>query len=148
VEQPEQGSDGRMGDYERLLGDAMAGDATLFARQDVVEAAWAIVDPILRDGGDVYQYAPGSWGPVEADHLAADLGGWHHPQKREPSTMIMTDRFEQIRISEQLHHHSLTIFGDTGAGALLEVCSGSHPPPSAVKTRITLEAFGPDPGMR
>src|SRR5882762_2281408 len=48
VEQPQQGQDGRMGDYERLLGDAMAGDATLFARQDVVEAAWAIVDPVIH----------------------------------------------------------------------------------------------------
>jgi glucose-6-phosphate 1-dehydrogenase len=62
VEQPQQGRDGRLGDYERLLGDAMAGDATLFARQDVVEAAWAIVDPVLRDPSQPFPYEPGSWG--------------------------------------------------------------------------------------
>ena len=67
------------GDYERLLGDAMAGDATLFARQDVVEAAWAIVDPLLKDPGPMYEYAPGSWGPAEADRLVADVGGWNTP---------------------------------------------------------------------
>ena len=68
--------------YERLLVDAMKGDSMLFVREDGVEAAWAIVDPILN-GQDPHQYAPGSWGPVEADHLAADLGGWHNPQKYE-----------------------------------------------------------------
>jgi len=65
--------------YERLLGDAMEGDATLFARQDGVEAAWAIVDPILGGQTPVFQYAPGSWGPSDADALAADVGGWHCP---------------------------------------------------------------------
>ncbi len=55
VEQPQQGEDGRLGDYERLLGDAMAGDATLFARQDVVEAAWAIVDPVIHDPSPLYR---------------------------------------------------------------------------------------------
>ena len=68
--------------YERLLVDAMKGDSLLFVREDGVEAAWAIVDPILN-GQDPHQYAPGSWGPVAADHLAADLGGWHNPQKYE-----------------------------------------------------------------
>jgi glucose-6-phosphate 1-dehydrogenase len=70
----------RMDPYERLLGDAMAGDATLFARQDVVEAAWAIVSPLL--GGPftpAYEYDPGSWGPAQADVLAADVGGWNNP---------------------------------------------------------------------
>jgi glucose-6-phosphate 1-dehydrogenase len=76
VEQPEQGKDGRMDAYERLLGDAMAGDATLFARQDVVEAAWSIVDPALRGGSPIHGYAPGSWGPQEADGLVAGAGGW------------------------------------------------------------------------
>jgi glucose-6-phosphate 1-dehydrogenase len=80
VEQPQQGQDGRLGDYERLLGDAMAGDATLFAREDVVEAAWAIVDPVLRDGGEPLLYEPGSWGPATADRLVADVGGWNTPQ--------------------------------------------------------------------
>jgi glucose-6-phosphate 1-dehydrogenase len=74
VEQPEQGKDGRMEAYERLLGDAMAGDATLFARQDVVEAAWAIVDPVLQNPGPLHEYEPGSWGPREADALVT---GWN-----------------------------------------------------------------------
>jgi glucose-6-phosphate 1-dehydrogenase len=66
--------------YERLLGDAMAGDATLFARQDVVEAAWAIVDPVIHGPSPLHQYEPGSWGPQEADALVADVGGWNTPQ--------------------------------------------------------------------
>jgi len=73
VEQPEQGKDGRMEAYERLLGDAMVGDATLFARQDVVEAAWAIVDPVLHDSGPPHEYEPGSWGPPAAEEL---VGRW------------------------------------------------------------------------
>jgi glucose-6-phosphate 1-dehydrogenase len=80
VDQPEQGSDGRMGDYERLLGDAMSGDATLFARQDVVEAAWAIVDPVIHGPSPMYEYEPGSWGPPQADRLVADVGGWNTPE--------------------------------------------------------------------
>lgn len=70
----------RMGDYERLLGDAMAGDPTLFARQDVVEAAWAIVDPILHGPGPLYEYEQGSCGPPQADRLVADVGGWNTPR--------------------------------------------------------------------
>jgi glucose-6-phosphate 1-dehydrogenase len=77
VEQP---AEMRLGDYERLLGDAMDGDATLFARQDVVEAAWAIVNPLLADPGELYEYEPGSWGPPQADRLVADVGGWNTPQ--------------------------------------------------------------------
>ena len=65
--------------YERLLGDAMAGDAMLFARQDGVEAAWAIVQPILDNVTPVHEYAPGTWGPAEAAQLPADVGGWHCP---------------------------------------------------------------------
>ena len=65
--------------YERLLGDAMAGDATLFSRQDGVEAAWAIVDPILTGVTPVHQYEPGTWGPPDAARLTADVGGWHAP---------------------------------------------------------------------
>lgn len=71
-----QGVGSRLGPYERLLGDAMNGDATLFARQDVVEAAWAIVDPVLNNAGPLIEYAPGSWGPPEADRLVAAVGGW------------------------------------------------------------------------
>jgi glucose-6-phosphate 1-dehydrogenase len=62
VEHAEQGRDGRLGDYERLLGDAMDGEPTLFARQDLVEAAWAIVDPVLGDG-ELHEYDCGTWGP-------------------------------------------------------------------------------------
>jgi glucose-6-phosphate 1-dehydrogenase len=76
VEQPVET---RLLDYERLLGDAIAGDATLFARQDVVEAAWAIVNPLLQNPGELYEYEPGSWGPPQADRLVADVGGWNTP---------------------------------------------------------------------
>jgi glucose-6-phosphate 1-dehydrogenase len=65
--------------YERLLGDAMAGDATLFARQDVVEAAWAIVDPIIHGPSPMFTYEPGTWGPAEADTLVEEVGGWNTP---------------------------------------------------------------------
>lgn len=78
-EEPAQGQAGRMGPYERLLGDAMAGDATLFARQDVVEAAWAIVDPVIHGPSPMFDYDPGSWGPSEADALVAAVGGWNVP---------------------------------------------------------------------
>jgi glucose-6-phosphate 1-dehydrogenase len=71
-----QGEENRLGDYERLLGDAMMGDATLFARQDVVEAAWAIIEPALANDLPVHSYAPGSKGPAEASRLSMDLGGW------------------------------------------------------------------------
>ena len=64
----------RLGDYERLLGDAVAGDPTLFARQDIVEAAWAIVDPALRGQAPLYEYEPGSWGPRQADKLVVGAG--------------------------------------------------------------------------
>ena len=72
-----QGDGGRMEAYERLLGDAMPGDATLFARQDVVEAAWAIVDPVIHGPSPMYEYEPGTWGPQEADKLVEDVGGWN-----------------------------------------------------------------------
>jgi glucose-6-phosphate 1-dehydrogenase len=72
--------EGRLGDYERLLGDAVAGDLTLFARQDVVEAAWAIVNPLVHNPGSLFEYEPGTWGPPQADRLVADVGGWNTPQ--------------------------------------------------------------------
>ncbi len=65
--------------YERLLGDAMVGDQTLFAREDAVEAAWAIVQPILESRTPIAEYAPGTWGPAEADRLTAEVGGWQCP---------------------------------------------------------------------
>jgi glucose-6-phosphate 1-dehydrogenase len=78
TEGPEHGAD-RMDAYERLLGDAMAGDPTLFARQDVVEAAWSIVDPIIQGASPLHEYEPGTWGPEEADRLPAEVGGWNTP---------------------------------------------------------------------
>ncbi len=65
--------------YERLLGDAMNGDPTLFARQDVVEAAWSIVDPVIHGPSPMFEYEPGSWGPREADRLVHEVGGWNTP---------------------------------------------------------------------
>jgi len=53
----------------------MQGDSMLFVREDAVEAAWAVVEPILGNSSPLRAYAPGSWGPEEADRLAADLGG-------------------------------------------------------------------------
>jgi glucose-6-phosphate 1-dehydrogenase len=66
--------------YERVLGDAMAGDATLFAREDYVEEAWRIVDPVLKASTPVYDYEPGSWGPREVDQSVSPTGGWHNPR--------------------------------------------------------------------
>ncbi|HUP64619.1 MAG TPA: glucose-6-phosphate dehydrogenase [Thermoanaerobaculia bacterium] len=76
---------GDMDAYERLLGDAMEGDATLFGRQDAVEAAWGIVQPILGDATPLHLYEPGGWGPAEAERLAADVGGWDAPGHSEES---------------------------------------------------------------
>jgi len=64
--------------YERVLGDAMAGDATLFAREDYVEEAWRIVDPALKAATPVYQYEPKTWGPAEAERVTPP-GGWQNP---------------------------------------------------------------------
>lgn len=65
--------------YERLLGDAMAGDGALFTRENAVEAAWAVVDPILKSHRRIHPYRRGSWGPKEADALIAKDGFWHNP---------------------------------------------------------------------
>jgi glucose-6-phosphate 1-dehydrogenase len=65
--------------YERLLGEAMKGDPTLFAREDSVEEAWRIVDPVLRAVTPVCEYEPGTWGPSEADRVVAGSDGWHNP---------------------------------------------------------------------
>ena len=64
--------------YERVLGDAMAGDATIFAREDYVEEAWRIVDPVIAARTPVYPYDPGQWGPPQAVHLTPP-GGWDDP---------------------------------------------------------------------
>ena len=68
----------KMDAYERVLGDAMAGDATLFAREDYVEEAWRIVDPVLKAGTSVFEYEPRTWGPKEAAQITPP-GGWDNP---------------------------------------------------------------------
>jgi glucose-6-phosphate 1-dehydrogenase len=65
--------------YERVLGDAMAGDSTLFAREDYVEEAWRIVDPVLKAGTPVLEYDPKTWGPGEVDQRVSPPGGWQNP---------------------------------------------------------------------
>ncbi|HEX8751560.1 MAG TPA: glucose-6-phosphate dehydrogenase (NADP(+)), partial [Nitrospira sp.] len=65
--------------YERVLTDAMAGDATLFAREDYVEQAWRIVDPVLKEKTPVYEYEPHSWGPAEVEQRVRPPDGWHNP---------------------------------------------------------------------
>jgi glucose-6-phosphate 1-dehydrogenase len=65
--------------YERLLGDAIRGDSTLFARQDSVEIAWDIVDRLLASGPQAEPYPPGSWGPSAADRMVERYGGWYDP---------------------------------------------------------------------
>jgi glucose-6-phosphate 1-dehydrogenase len=74
-----QPSGDEMGAYERLLGDAIEGDPLLFARQDSVERAWEIVEPLLGGGTPLHPYWPGSWGPAEAERLPEAIGGWHDP---------------------------------------------------------------------
>ncbi len=69
---------GEMDAYERVLGDAMRGDQTLFAREDYVEEAWRIVDPVLRAKTPVHEYLPGTWGPPEVQMVSPE-GGWHNP---------------------------------------------------------------------
>jgi len=70
--------------YERVLGDAMEGDRTLFAREDYVEEAWRIVDPVLKTGSPIHEYEPGSWGPREVDAKVSPAGGWQNPIVRKP----------------------------------------------------------------
>ena len=65
--------------YERLLGDAVRGDTSLFTQDDCVEAAWRVVDPVLHDPLPVVQYDPGTWGPAEADRVIEGDGAWHNP---------------------------------------------------------------------
>jgi glucose-6-phosphate 1-dehydrogenase len=71
--------------YDRLLGDAMTGDGALFTREDAVEAAWAVVDPVLETHHRAHPYKRGSWGPKEADALIAPDGCWHNPRPKEAS---------------------------------------------------------------
>jgi glucose-6-phosphate 1-dehydrogenase len=71
--------------YERLLGDAMAGDGALFTREEAIEAAWEVVEPVLTDHPPALPYQPGSWGPKQAETLIAD-GRWHDPAPVVTST--------------------------------------------------------------
>lgn len=72
-----EGGDG--GAYERLIGDALRGETSLFTRDDTVEAAWDVVAPVLRDDTPVLEYEPGSWGPAQAAQIVAHDEGWHDP---------------------------------------------------------------------
>jgi glucose-6-phosphate 1-dehydrogenase len=74
---------GEMDAYERVLGDAMEGDASLFAREDYVEEAWRIVDPVLKAGSPIFEYEPKTWGPSEVNAKVAPPGAWQNP--------VMTD---------------------------------------------------------
>ncbi len=74
-----------MGAYERLIGDAMKGDANLFAREDGVEAAWRVVEPILGNDAPIYTYEQNSWGPGEAERLLGPGQRWHDPKKMSKS---------------------------------------------------------------
>ena len=86
----DHGSANEMDAYERVLGDAMAGDATLFAREDYVEEAWRIVDPVLQAGTPVYEYEPGAWGPAEVNQRIAPADGWNDPVVK-PTTAASGD---------------------------------------------------------
>ncbi len=70
---------GEQSPYERLLTDAMEGDGALFTREDAIEAAWAVVEPVLVEHPAVHVYAPGTWGPLAANHFIAADGGWRNP---------------------------------------------------------------------
>jgi glucose-6-phosphate 1-dehydrogenase len=72
--------------YERVLQDAMTGDATLFAREDYVEEAWRIVEPLLKANTPVYEYEPGAWGPAEVEQRIVPPDGWNNPVVKTSAT--------------------------------------------------------------
>lgn len=76
--------------YERVLGAAMAGDSTLFAREDYVEEAWRIVEPVLKKNTPIYQYAPNTWGPNESERVGP-AGGWHNPASHEQVIAVASE---------------------------------------------------------
>jgi glucose-6-phosphate 1-dehydrogenase len=76
-------TDGEKSPYQRLLGDAIRNDATLFTRDDSVEAAWRVVEPILGEATPLAEYEPGSWGPAAAARLVAGEEGWYDPKPEE-----------------------------------------------------------------
>jgi glucose-6-phosphate 1-dehydrogenase len=81
---------GEMEAYERVLGDAMAGDPGHFAREDYVEEAWRIVDPVLKAGTPVFEYDKGSWGPSEAGEKIQPPGGWQDPTAEDQEDFHVT----------------------------------------------------------
>jgi glucose-6-phosphate 1-dehydrogenase len=72
-------STAEMSPYERLLGDAVRGDTSLFTQDDSVETAWRVVEPVLKGGLPVIEYEPGSWGPKESDDIVNGGETWHNP---------------------------------------------------------------------
>lgn len=78
--------------YERVLSDAMSGDATLFAREDYVEEAWRIVDPVLKAGGPILEYDKGTWGPNEVEQRVSPPGGWHNPAAADQEDFRVGDQ--------------------------------------------------------
>ena len=87
-----EGDPETMSTYERLLGDAMAGDDALFTDEDAVMAAWSVVEPVLGEHGPALPYERGSWGPAEAAALIADDGGWHDPATGVPTPSRPAER--------------------------------------------------------
>jgi glucose-6-phosphate 1-dehydrogenase len=81
--------------YERLLDDAMDGNGALFAREDAVEAAWAVVEPVLDKHGSALLYPRGSWGPQAADALIAADGGWFDPTRAAPASTSGTESVDK-----------------------------------------------------
>ena len=69
--------------YERVIGDAMTGDSSHFAREDYVEEAWRIVDPILSSPPPIQEYERHTWGPSQLDRAVIPSGGWHNPTAAE-----------------------------------------------------------------
>jgi len=76
--------------YERLLGAAMEGDATLFAREDYVEEAWRIVDPVLKHNTPIYPYVPNSWGPEEVERVTPPEG-WSNPTTGQETLTVASE---------------------------------------------------------
>ena len=79
-----------MAPYERLLNDAIHGVRTLFAREDIVEEAWRVVDPVLGNAVPVLLYEPHTWGPPEANGLAVEVGGWRNPVMTQADGPVIT----------------------------------------------------------
>ena len=78
-------ADSEKSPYERLLGDAIRGDTSLFTQDDCVEAAWRVVDPVLTAGRPVLAYEPGSWGPSASNEVVNDGDTWHDPVAEKSS---------------------------------------------------------------